>query len=361
MVALKKAIVYINIKISKMSKNTASNLHSQNIIACIWDFDKTLIPGYMQAPIFEYFNIDSATFWREVNQLPEIYQKRGISVSKDTVYLNHLLNYVKNGALKGLSNAKLKELGKGLQFYAGLPYFFKELQDIIKANLEYVNNGITLEHYIISTGLAAMIRGSAIAPYVDGIYGCEFVENPLGPGFSQQKDFDLEHDAEISQIGVMVDNTIKTRFIFEINKGSNKNSEIDVNSKMSDSDRRIPIRNMIYIADGPSDVPVFSVVKNHGGKTFAVYNPENEEEFAQNDSLLQSGRIHAYGPANYSTGSASSMWIKMHIDKISQRIVKERKQALEERLSKPPRHLQPKEKQEEEKAIESPYQQANLI
>ncbi len=344
-----------------MSKNTTSNLHSQNIIACVWDFDKTLIPGYMQAPIFDYFNIDSSTFWKEVNQLPEVYKKRGITVSKDTVYLNHLLNYVKNGALKGLSNAKLKELGQGLEFYSGLPHFFKELQDLVKTNFEYAKHGITLEHYIISTGLAAMIRGSVIAQYVDGIYGCEFVENPLGPGFSLQKDFDLEHDAEISQIGVMVDNTIKTRFIFEINKGSNKNPEIDVNSKMRDEDRRIPIRNMIYIADGPSDVPVFSVVKNHGGKTFAVYDPDNEEEFAQNDALLQSGRIHAYGPANYSAGSASSMWIKMHVDKISQRIVKERLQTLEERLSKPPIHLQSKEKKEEEKAEKFDYQQADLI
>lgn len=360
MIALKKAITYIQEKNLNMSKNTANSLHSQNIIACIWDFDKTLIPEYMQAPIFDYFNIDSATFWKEVNQLPEIYKKRGIIVSKDTVYLNHLLNYVKNGNLKGLNNAKLKELGKDLKFYSGLPHFFKELQDSVKANPLYASHGITLEHYIISTGLAAMIRGSAIAPYVDDIYGCEFVENPIGPGFSIQNVFDLEHDVEISQIGVIVDNTIKTRFIFEINKGSNKNPEIDVNAKMSEEDRRIPIRNMIYIADGPSDVPVFSVVKNHGGKTFAVYNPENEEEFAQNDALLQSGRIHAYGPADYSKNSATSMWIKMHIDKISQRIVKERQNTLEERLSKPPKHLQPKEKKKADK-VESLYEQVELI
>lgn len=344
-----------------MSKNTANSLHSQNIIACVWDFDKTLIPGYMQAPIFDYYNIDSATFWREVNQLPEVYQQRGVTVSKDTVYLNHLLNYVKNGVLKGLSNAKLKELGKELEFYNGLPQFFKELQDGVKRNHDYANHGIRLEHYIISTGLAAMIRGSVIAPFVDGIYGCEFVENPLFPGFSLQTDFDLEYDTEISQIGVMVDNTIKTRFIFEINKGSNKNPEIDVNSKMNDSDRRIPFSNMIYIADGPSDVPVFSVVKTHGGKTFAVYNPDNEEEFAQNDSLLQAGRIHAYGPADYSSGSATGMWIRMHIDKICRKIIKERQNALEERLSKPPKHLQPKEKKREEKTTEEDYRQFELI
>lgn len=344
-----------------MSKDTTTSLHSQTIIACIWDFDKTLIPGYMQAPIFEHYNIDSKTFWKEVNQLPEVYKKRGISVSKDTVYLNHLLNYVKDGSLKGLSNAKLKDLGKQLQFYKGLPHFFKELRDLIKNTPEYKNHSISLEHYIISTGLAAMIRGSAIAPYVDHIYGCEFVENPLLPGFSLQDDFNLDYDSEISQIGVIVDNTIKTRFIFEINKGSNKNPEIDVNSKMRDEDRRIPIRNMIYIADGPSDVPVFSVIKNHGGKTFAVYDRDNAEEFAQNDSLLQSGRIHAYGPADYTNNSPTCMWLKMHLHKICQRIIKERFHALEERMSQPPKHLVQKDNFKNTDEPSSYCEQADFI
>ena len=43
----------------------------QNVIAIIWDFDKTLIPGYMQEPIFNAYNIDAKAFWKEVNELPD--------------------------------------------------------------------------------------------------------------------------------------------------------------------------------------------------------------------------------------------------------------------------------------------------
>ena len=39
----------------------------KNIIAIIWDFDKTLIDGYMQDPIFEDYNVDAHKFWTEVN------------------------------------------------------------------------------------------------------------------------------------------------------------------------------------------------------------------------------------------------------------------------------------------------------
>ena len=52
---------------------------------------------------------------------------------------------------------------------------------------------------------------------------------------------------------------------------------------------------MIYIADGPSDVPSFSVVKSNGGNAYAVYNPAKQEEYAQNDRLRQSGRSTTTG------------------------------------------------------------------
>ena len=55
----------------------ASTLFTQNIIACVWDFDKTLIPAYMQAPLFRRYGIDEATFWAETNALAENYRKRG--------------------------------------------------------------------------------------------------------------------------------------------------------------------------------------------------------------------------------------------------------------------------------------------
>ena len=315
------------------------DLHSQNIVACIWDFDKTLIPGYMQAPLFARYGVDESRFWKEVNQLPELYAERGLVVSKDTVYLNHLLTYVRSGPMRGLNNATLRELGQDLAFYPGLPEFFLELKALVSAKSEYRSHEISLEHYIISTGLAEMIRGSALADYVDGVFACEFVENPAPPGYHLQKEFDLPTEREISQIGVMVDNTIKTRFIFEINKGANKIPEVDVNAKMRQEDRRIPMKNMIYVADGPSDVPVFSVVKKYGGKAYAVHDAVREDEFAQNDTLLQSGRIHAYGPADYRSSSSTSVWIKLHLRNICDRITKERESTLANRVTDPPRHL----------------------
>ena len=100
----------------------ASTLFTQNIIACIWDFDKTLSPHYMQKPLFEHFGVNESDFWAEVNGLGPYYIKNGSKrVSKDTLYLNHILSYVRDGIFHDLNNALLKELGGRIQFYEGIP------------------------------------------------------------------------------------------------------------------------------------------------------------------------------------------------------------------------------------------------
>jgi hypothetical protein len=340
-------------------------LHRQNIIACIWDFDNTLIPGYMQEPIFRKYDVDAKRFWREVNALPEYYAKRGQHVSPETCYLNHLLTFVRTGRFKGLNNKTLRELGRELVFCPGIPEFFQTLSDIPHSRPEFAGHEITLEHYIISTGLAEMIRGSAVAKYMTDVYGCELVENPPPPGYPEQPELIQPDPAdpcqnEVSQIGVMVDNTIKTRFIFEINKGSNRLPGVDVNAKIAPEDRRVPIRNMIYTADGPSDVPVFSVVRTGGGKTFAVYDPDNDASFAQNDSLREQGRVDYFGKADYRQGSETHRWLKMQVTNLCERIVREEDDVLSRRVSKPPKHIHKQEKLEADgPAVDS--RQSNLL
>src|SRR6185295_14476670 len=193
----------------------ATTLFTQNTIACIWDFDKTLIPDYMQSPLFRRFGIDEPTFWAETNALVDHYRQRGYHLSPEISYLNHLLTYVLAGPLAGLNNKILQECGAEIGFYPGLPDFFTRSKAFVRERPEYVKHDITLEHYIVSTGIAAMVRGSAIAKQTDGIWACEFIENPLQPGFLKQKELAISAEAEIAQIGLVIDNTTKTRAIFE--------------------------------------------------------------------------------------------------------------------------------------------------
>ena len=136
----------------------------------------------------------------------------------------------------------------------------------------------------------------------------------------------------------------KTHAIFEINKGTNRNPAIDVNAKeWIPEDRRIPIQNMIYIADGPSDVPSFSVVKKGGGGTYAVYNPAVRGEFEQNDRLRHAGRIDHYWPKRRTIpdGSPTTNWLHLQIEKICERIIADRETAVASRVARPYRAISP--------------------
>ncbi|HTX65893.1 MAG TPA: HAD family hydrolase [Opitutaceae bacterium] len=334
----------------------ATTLFTQNIIACIWDFDKTLIPGYMQGPLFRHYGIDEARFWAETNRLVEQYARRGYRISSEISYLNHLLTYVVTGQMPKLNHRLLRQLGAELQLYPGLPEFFARCKQFVGEKPEHRKHEIQLEHYVVSTGLAEMIRGSAVAPYVEGIWGCEFIENPLQPGFLQQKEFDLTAEAEIAQIGMMIDNTTKTRALFEINKGTNKNPALDVNARIPAEDRRIPFEHMIYVADGPSDIPCFSLVLERGGKTYGVYNPDRPEEFKQNDQLRRADRIDHYGQADYRDGTDTFNWFRLQIGEIADRIVAAREAAVAERVARPPRHLNTTPEEEARQRSQPPTQ-----
>lgn len=103
----------------------------QNVIAIIWDFDKTLVNGYMQDPIFEEYGVEAGKFWKEVNALPEKYLKeQNVKVNKDTIYLNHFLRYVREGKFKKLNNEKLRGYGLQQNFYAGIPDIFRTTKSL---------------------------------------------------------------------------------------------------------------------------------------------------------------------------------------------------------------------------------------
>lgn len=316
-------------------------LFLQDRVAIIWDFDRTLIPGYMQEPLFEHYGVSQLEFWDEVNNLPKFYESCGLDlISKDTLYLNHVLTYVRQGRFKGLSNRLLRDLGSKIQFFEGLPEFFETVKTTVAGNLQFKRHEIELEHYVISTGLRQMVLGSSIAKFLDGVWGCEFVDVVAEPGFlkkSQGALFDAHHTRDICDIGYVIDNTSKTRAVFEINKGSNK-LDIDVNAKVDRENRRVPFENMVYIADGPSDIPVFSILKQFGGKTFAVYKPGSAEAFAQANELQMQGRVDGFGPADYRDSSHTAMWILHAVEDIADKIAKKREAALSS-LGRPPHHI----------------------
>jgi hypothetical protein len=305
----------------------------QNVIAFIWDFDKTLTPSYMQKPLFERFDVDEATFWREVNSLVDFYAKFDLQVSKDTAYLEHTLQYVRDNRMPGLTNAMLQELGAQVPLNPGMPEFMQRTKDVILNTPRYVDAEIAVEHYVISTGFRKMIEGNSIRDHLEGVYACELLPAPATVCGDENT---FHPNGVLTQIGYTIDNTTKTRAVFEINKGVNKLG-VDVNALIAEEDRRVPFRNMVYIADGPSDIPVFSVVRKSGGQTLAVHL-ESEKSYDDVLTLQETGRVNHTAPADYREGREAYRWLMRALVKIADKISEQREQSIANIVA-PPGHI----------------------
>jgi hypothetical protein len=95
---------------------------------------------------------------------------------------------------------------------------------------------------------------------------------------------------------------------------------------------------MIYIADGPSDVPVFSILNQRGGKTFGVYTTEPRNNFRQVKELQEQGRIQGMAKADYREGEAAALWLLDSIDQIAAEICESRAAAFAD-IPNPPGHV----------------------
>ncbi len=280
----------------------------QNIIAIVYDFDHTLSPHYMQDhTILRHAELDPATFWKSCTALIE-----ARDYDQELAYMKRMLEEPR---IRSLSNQDLHGMGKDLSFFPGVPDFFEELNGILKKP-KYEEVPIRLEHYVVSSGLKAILDGSAVASQVRAIFGCEF---------------DEDADGHISFPKRTISHTQKTQFLFRVNKGLTDLKD-DVNDHMPEESRRVPFRQMIYVGDGPTDVPCFTVMKKNGGFALAVYNPEDQSRrsFEKCYQLtFHADRVHFMAPADYRPGSHLRLILEKHITEVADTIVDRRRQSVE--------------------------------
>ncbi|HEU0209026.1 MAG TPA: hypothetical protein VFQ78_08590, partial [Candidatus Udaeobacter sp.] len=274
-------------------------------------------PSYMQDDVvFPAFGIDAKNFWRRCTELV-----RDGGYDSELAYMKVLLDTL---GMDRPTNTELKSLGAKLKFYKGLPEMFDEFRDEL-LTADQIAHGIKVEHYIISSGMKILIEGSRLAPHVRAIFGCEFAEDEQG---------------RITFPKRVISHTQKTQYLFRINKGMLDMSQ-DVNDHMDADIRPIPFPNMIYLGDGPTDVPCFTVMRKNGGEAIAVYNPDDPDRagFRKCYQLsTHADRVKHIAPSDYRPNTHLRMLLEQMVEEIANRMVEERKFAIETGTIRAPKH-----------------------
>lgn len=261
---------------------------STDVVALVFDFDDTLVPD-STSKLLRIHGIDPTKFWQ--NDAKALLER---GYDQPSAYLKLLIDNIGEGKSFGLlTNAKLREFGITLDadFYPGLPDFFDDVRSDVAKNYK----DIQVEFYIISGGLYEVVRGSGLVQkYFKGVYGCHLTGDT--------------EDGVLKYVKRSITFTEKTRYIFEIHKGLDPRetwrNPVLVNRFFRPEERRIPLNNMIYVGDGLTDIPCFSLLKMSGGLGFGIFDPNQERKTKEAlEQFLQTDRVLSMHAPNYARGT----------------------------------------------------------
>ena len=260
------------------------------VIALMYDFDKTLCTKDMQEYSFiPNVGMAATDFWREANELAR--QKKMDAI---LAYMYVMLDRARSAKNVSVRRDSFVALGRDLRFYPGVETWFDRMGAFGR------EQGVDVRHFIISSGLREIIEGSSIYKYFAEVFACEFL-------------YDVDRMPVWPKN--VVNYTTKTQFLFRVNKGVLDLSEdAALNDYTPEDERPVPFRNMLYIADGKTDVPCMKLVRVNGGCSIAVY-PKNRRDTAA--QLLRDGRADYMLPADYSEGGELETTVKTVIRKMA--------------------------------------------
>ena len=221
---------------------------ANNTIAVIADCDETLAPDTTEQ-LLKAFKVDPEPFFKK--DVPSLI-KNGFDPC--LAYLHQIISLTQdNGPLVELTKEKIIEVGKNLEFYEGIPENFGILKQEIEETKAYKEIGIRVQFYVVSSGIEELLLASKLNQQniINGIFGCSFFYDEKG---------------HIICLKRVISFTDKTRYLFLIQKGrageDYRNRPYIVNEPMETENRPIPFCNMIYLGDGPSDIPCMSLLQS---------------------------------------------------------------------------------------------------
>ena len=259
------------------------------IVAFLYDFDKTLCTTDMQNYAFiPSLGMTPAEFWPVANGFGSANRMDGI--------LAYMYTMIRESEKRNmpLTREKLINMGRDIVLYPGVEDWFRRI------NAFGAEQGVQVEHYVISSGLKEIIEGSSISDAFKEIYASEFYYDESGKPVWPK---------------LAVNFTAKTQFVYRINKGVlDVSDDKTLNDSMPDDSKRVPFTNMIYVGDGLSDVPCMKMMRAYGGQAIAVYQETNR--MAVQD-LMAKHRVDFIFKADYSEGTPLDLTVKNIIRKMA--------------------------------------------
>ncbi|CFP69124.1 Uncharacterised protein [Bordetella pertussis] len=249
-----------------------------DVIALVFDFDDTLASDSTTG-FLESIGVDTASFWKDQVD-PLLSQQDWDPVP---AYLYQMIQLSRQGSHGLITRERLREWGVRLALHDGVQTLFGRLR--------------------------AAVRATPIAHEFTEIWASEFVYG---------------EDGGISFPRRIVSFTDKTRYLFHIQKGligrEYRNKPFEVNRKVPEDRLRVPFDQMVFVGDGYTDIPCFSLIRSAGGFAFGVWDPKHRDKRSRAWGFIEEGRVSNLNQARYDEQAELYQWLEEAVTSLAGRI-----------------------------------------
>lgn len=260
------------------------SLKNQPILAVCYDFDYTLSPQNMQDGYISSLGADVAEFWKKSNDFA-----KDNNMDSNSAYMYLMLDLARGKIV--LNRENLAVYGASIELYPGVTEWFDRINAYGRLH------GITVEHYILSSGLREMIDGTSIRKHFRAVFASSYYYNDRGePKWPAQ----------------VINYTNKTQFLFRIEKDILDVNSMEVNKHYEEGEVRVPFWNIVYMGDSRTDIPCMKLVNSMGGHSIGIYENGQKKEVYD---LVKDQRIRYFAEADYREGSRLDTLLKAIIEK----------------------------------------------
>jgi phosphoglycolate phosphatase-like HAD superfamily hydrolase len=271
----------------------------KNRLAVVFDFDDTLAPDTLEG-LLNFLEIDVEHFrQKRIQPLEDV----GWDSAAARAYCL-IKESQRRPENDKITYSTLSQFGQQIQPFPGIQDTLKKL----RRRAQELSPEVELEFYIVTGGFGDIIRHTAIAPYFEHIWGCEFAYNEKG---------------EIEFLKRAITHTEKTRYLMQISSGQDTVDGTGRAFAYRDApteDLRIPLSQFIYVGDGVSDVPCFSLLNDKRGVGIGVFKGDSDDEWGQEVTVSESQRVANIAKANYQENSEMRRSLMLAVESICKQI-----------------------------------------
>lgn len=265
-------------------------------IGLIFDFDDTLAPdsttGFLASR-----GVDIKKFWQQ-----DVQNLLDQGWDPVPAYLYQMIEESRRAGTPYTKN-DFQDFAHSWKFHEGVTRFFAHLREHLADHAP----DVSLEFYLISSGIGDIVRNTRISRHFHQIWASEFHYDGQGAIAFPKK---------------IVSFTDKTRYLYQIAKGMTGpeygSKPFEVNKKVPQL--HIPLDQMVFTGDGFTDIPCFSVIRKAGGVAVGVYNPEHKGHLGRAWGFVDQGRVHNLHAARFGQDSDLYRTLTMAVDGLAEKI-----------------------------------------